>query len=312
MKIVTQKDFQNLYKSPGTEETAEMNQTLANLPEKKSPERLPVIRRRRLVFILAALMVMIGVAAVATGFLRETIVSWDAKPTETEAPMSALTGGDWASIQELLKTYSKDEMVVVNKKDTNEYFHNDTGLSVSSEAELMQVLGDAGYPHPAKLVPDGWEFHAAQGYRDNTPEGKNELIEESESADGKYIIKRYSIDQQHQVVTGYTIILKKGEKDGLITSSAIAKDDISRLSVSYPSDGDMHAEKLDIPGMEGALFTNYKDISSLDMYRPLEKPLEVSTDLYGFVKRLQTKDYEMIACQDLTPEEVTSLFAETE
>ena len=64
MKTVTKKDFQNLYKSPGTKETEEMRQTLAHLSEKKSPERVPVIRRRRVAFILAVVMALMMVAAI--------------------------------------------------------------------------------------------------------------------------------------------------------------------------------------------------------------------------------------------------------
>ena len=70
MKTVTKKDFKNLYKSPGTEEMEEMRRTLAHLSEKKSPERVPVIRRRRVAFILAVVMALMGVAAVATGTVR--------------------------------------------------------------------------------------------------------------------------------------------------------------------------------------------------------------------------------------------------
>ena len=124
MKTVTKKDFQNLYKSPGTEETEEMNQTLAHLPEKKSPERVPVIRRRRVAFILAVVMVLIGVAAVAAGFLSHTLVSWDAEPTESETQISRWTDEEQQSIRELMNTYPNDEMVVVSKKGGNDYFYN--------------------------------------------------------------------------------------------------------------------------------------------------------------------------------------------
>ena len=311
MKIVTQKDFQNLYKSPGTEETEEMNRTLANLPEKKIPERVPVIRRRRVAFILAVVMALMGVAAVATGFLNRTLVSWDAKPTETEGPTTGWTDEEWQSVSELLNTYPKDEVVVASKKGGNDYFYNNNNIPVSSLEELLQVLDEAGYPHPETLVPDGWEFSGAEIGKALTPEGKNELIEESESADGKYIIQRYRIDKQHQVVTGYTITLKKGEREVRFGSSAVTKETIPLLSIAYPVDGEVHAEKPSIPGMEDVLFTNYKDFSDLIMYRPLEKPIQVNRDLYGFATEVETKDYELIGCRNLDPEEVTSLFAET-
>ena len=247
MKTVTKKDFQNLYKSPGTEEMEEMRRTLAHLSEKKSPERVPVIRRRRVAFILAVVMALMGVAAVATGFLNRTLVSWDAKPTETETQMTGWTDEEWQSLSELLDTYPKDEIVVASKKGGNDYFYNDNSIPVSSEEELVQILDSAGYPHPETLVLDGWEFSAAYISKALTPEGKNELIDESEAADGKYVIQRYRIDKQHQIVTGYTVILKKGEKEGRYGSTATTKEELSLLSIVYPADGEVHAEKPSIP-----------------------------------------------------------------
>lgn len=312
MKTVTKKDFQNLYKSPGTEETEEMNQTLAHLPEKKSPERVPVIRRRRVAFILAVVMVLIGVAAVAAGFLSHTLVSWDAEPTESETQISRWTDEEQQSIRELMNTYPNDEMVVVSKKGGNDYFYNNNDIPVSSVEELLQVLDAAGYPHPETLVPDGWEFSGAEVSKTLTPEGKNEFIDESESADGKYLIQRYRIDRQHQIVTGYTVLLKKGEKEGQFGSLASKKEEISLLTLVYPADGEVHAEKPSIPGMEDVLLADYKDSSDLlmYMYRPLEKPLQVNRDLYGDTAVAETRDYELIGCQNLDPEEVASLFAE--
>ena len=311
MKTVTKKDFQNLYKSPGTEEMEEMRRTLAHLSEKKSPERVPVIRRRRVAFILAVVMALMGVAAVATGFLNRTLVSWDAKPTETETQMTGWTDEEWQSLSELLDTYPKDEIVVASKKGGNDYFYNDNSIPVSSEEELVQILDSAGYPHPETLVLDGWEFSAAYISKALTPEGKNELIDESETADGKYVIQRYRIDKQHQIVTGYTVILKKGEKEGQYSSTATTKEAISLLSVAYPADGEVHAEKPSIPGMEDTLLTDYKDFSDLIMYRPLEKTLQVNGDIYGSDTEVETRDYEMIMCHELNPEEAASLFTES-
>ena len=311
MKTVTKKDFQNLYKSPGTEEMEEMRRTLAHLSEKKSPERVPVIRRRRVAFILAVVMALMGVAAVAAGFLNRTLVSWDAKPTETETQMTGWTDEEWQSLSELLDTYPKDEIVVASKKGGNDYFYNDNSIPVSSEEELVQILDSAGYPHPETLVLDGWEFSAAYISKALTPEGKNELIDESETADGKYVIQRYRIDKQHQIVTGYTVILKKGEKEGRYGSSATTKEELSLLSVAYPADGEVHAEKPSIPGMEDTLLTDYKDFSDLIMYRPLEKTLQVNGDIYGFATEVETRDYEMIMCKNLNSEEAASLFAES-
>ena len=63
--------------------------------------------------------------------------------------------------------------------------------------------------------------------------------------------------------------------------------------------------------MEDTLLTDYKDFSDLIMYRPLEKTLQVNGDIYGFATEVETRDYEMIMCKNLNPEEAASLFAES-
>ena len=85
MKTVTQKDFRDLYPAPDTEKTEEMHRTLAVLPDRKekareSREPRPVFRKRRVAFILAAALMLIGITALAVGLLNGTAVSWGGTP----------------------------------------------------------------------------------------------------------------------------------------------------------------------------------------------------------------------------------------
>ena len=70
MKTVTQKDLQDLYKSPDYEQTEAMRRTLAALPVKAAPERRPVVMKRRMAFVLAAVLALVGIAAVGAGLGR--------------------------------------------------------------------------------------------------------------------------------------------------------------------------------------------------------------------------------------------------
>ena len=316
MKTVTQKDFQNLYKSPEYEQTEEMRRTLARLPEKKKTDWGTVFGKRRVAIILVAVLALLGVAGMAVSYFTGISVSWDAKPTEYVEPENHLTAEEYQSVFDLLNSYPKNEFVAAITKDFSNTIVNECNVSddIATLEELKQILDKAGYPHPENFVPEGWTFSKANVYYSLSSEGRNELIEETESPDGKYTIKRYKIDEQHRIVTGYVVHFLKGEKLGVISSGYSRKDYILVSSIVYPADGDIQTEKLSIPGMEDALFLSFENKPCVRMYRPLENLVEVNEDSYGEClngEYVETLDYEEIACDGFSTEEILQVFSET-
>ena len=315
MKTVTQKDFRDLYHSPGYDQTEEMRRTLANLPDRKAPEIKPVILKRRVAFILAAALVLMGIAAVAVGIYTGTLVTWGAKQTESEDPIIGMSEEQTAPLKEILDSYPDESFVVMTpKQGTDSYFKGVTG-KVSSLEELHQILDAAGYRYPEQLIPSGWTFSSAVLGYSCTSDGKYELVSETETADGRFTVQQYKLDEQYRIIDSYAVFLENGSKNGVISSTLEPKEYISLFSIAYPSDGKVQSKTVSVPGMEDALFTEYEGSTELLMYRPLETPVFVNQDWSDTVtddSYIEKADYEMFHCSNLEPEEVIPLFTEAQ
>lgn len=313
MKTVTQKDFQNLYHSPGYDQTEEMRRTLANLPDRKAPETRPVVLKRRVAFILAAVLALMGIAAVAVGIYTGTLVSWGAKQSESEDPLIGLSEEDTAPLKAILDAYPDESFVAMIPKQGTDSYYKGVTRNVSSPEELHQILDAAGYRHPEQLVPAGWTFSSAVLGYGCVPDGKYELVSETESDDGLYTVKQYKLDEQYRIIESYTVFLDNGSKTGLIGSARQSKEYIALFSIAYPADGKVQSKVVSVPGMEDALYTDYEGNTELLMYRPLDTPVFVNQDWSGTVtddSYIEKSDYEIIHCSNLEPEEVIPLFTE--
>ena len=309
MKTVTQKDFQALYRSPGYEQTEEMRRFLANLPDRKIPERAPVIRKRRVAFILAAALMLMGIAAVAVSVYSRTLVSWDAEIRDNDRPETESVPQELVDrMGHAVNTVPENLYATAVSDDGSHTFFRAITGSVSSPDELARLLDEAGYAYPERTIPDGWAFASAVLEYACDSEGQYELVSKT-PMDG-FTLYQYRADRQHLLVTGYTVFLENGTRQATFSSAlSFSKD----LSLGYPSEEGLHAETVSVPGMEDAVFTSYPGQSVLMMCRTLEKPVSVlpgipseNGDTYEGTDSLA---YEILMYQDLDKEEILPLYS---
>ena len=312
MKTVTQNDFQNLYRSPGYDQTEDMRRFLANLPDRKAPEIRPVIRKRRVAFVLAAVLALMGIAAVAVDLYSRTLVTWggeikeDNRPEETIMPQELLD-----RMYDAIKTVPDDLLASAVSEEQSHTLGKDITRRVSTQEELVQFLDEAGYPLLEKMIPDGWTFKSAELAYSCAPEGHYELVSETPYED--FVLYQYSLDEQYRILTGYAINLEKGSETALINSGLTF---MTNMSIAYPSMDGLQAGKLTVPGMEDAFFARYGNRTDITMYRTLGKTVSVyggspsdNSDTYEGTGEL---NYEMFMFSGLEPEEVLPLFTEAE
>ena len=312
MRTVTQNDFQNLYQSPGYDRTEDMRRFLANLPDRKAPEIRPVIQKRRVAFVLAAVLALMGIAAVAVDLYSRALVTWDGEIRENDRPEeTVLPQGLLDQMYDAIKTVPDDLSASAVSEEQYHTCGKDITRRVSTQEELVQLLDEAGYPRLEKMIPDGWTFRSAELAYSCSPEGRYELVSETPYED--FVLYQYRLDEQYRVLTGYAINLEKGSETAVISSGLTF---MTNMSIAYPSADGLQAGKLTVPGMEEAFFARYGNRTDITMYRTLGKTVSVyggslsdSADTYEGTGEL---NYEMLMFSDLEPEEVLSLFSEAE
>ena len=317
MNTVTQQDFRNLYPAPDTEKKEEMRRTLAALPDRKesrkeSRESRPVLRKRRIAFVLAAALMLVGVTALAVGLLGGTVVGWGGTPrpfSEEELHLPPQEEMDWVS--DYLSSCPDDVLTAVIWKDGSNSTFKGVQAVIESQEELRRILDAAGFPHPEKLVPDGWTFFGALVYYGCAPDAHYELVSEEEFGNGAYITETYSLNEKDRILSGYTIEIEKGSKKGRLSSGASTKERVTSMNIFYPVEDGVEARLVSVPGMEEAMLTAYNDLTDIQMYRPLETPVAVNANWSSPDTDVWTYDCLSFDFTNVSLEEVVRYFSVT-
>ena len=315
MKTVTQKDFRDLYPAPDTEKTEEMRRTLTALPDRKAETRegretRPVFGKRRVAFILAAALMLIGITALAVGLFNGTAVSWGGTPRPfSEEELHLPPQDEMDRIQEYLNSCPDDVLTGIIWKDGSHSTCKGLEKVVESQEELQRILDESGFPHPEKLVPDGWRFIGALVQYGCAPDACYELVSEKEFGDGLFIATTYRLDEKDRIVTGYSIEIEKESKNGRVSASASTKELVTSMEIVYPVDDGVEAGLVSVPGMEEAMFTAYDDHTDIQMYRPLETPVAVNANWSSPDRDVWTYDRLAFDFTNVSLEEVVRYFS---
>ena len=154
MKTVTQKDFRDLYPAPDATKIQEMRRTLAALPDRnqempESRENRPVLRKRRVAFILAAALMLIGITALAVGLFSGTVVGWGETPRPfSEEELHLPPQEEMDRVGNYLSSCPDDMLTAVIWKDGSHSTFKDVQAVAESQEELLRILDAAGFPYP--------------------------------------------------------------------------------------------------------------------------------------------------------------------
>ena len=317
MKTVTQKDFRDLYPAPDTEKTEEMRRTLTALPDRKAETRegretRPVFGKRRVAFILAAALMLIGITALAVGLFNGTAVSWGGTPRPfSEEELHLPPQDEMDRIQEYLNSCPDDVLTGIIWKDGSHSTCKGLEKVVESQEQLQRILDESGFPHPEKLVPDGWRFIGALVQYGCAPDACYELVSEEEFGNGSYTAETYRLNEKDRILTGYTIEIEKGSKQGRISVGASTKELVTGMNIVYPVEDGVEARLVSVPGMEEAMFTAYNDHTDIQMYRSLETPVAVNANWSSPDRDVWTYDRLSFDFTNVSLEEVVRYFSGT-
>ena len=310
MKIVKQNDFQKLYKNPDREKTDEMRRTLSALPERK--ERT-VFCKYRVAFILAAVMLFTGIAAVAVTKGSRVWLSWNGEQTIYDTHPIQEDDENWTeekqvTMDDLLWEAPSDVMTVVRWVEGMGASSNEMQVEMEEKEQLLETLDAAGYPRPMNLL-DNCEFRRGRVFYGCAPGGEYKQV--SRKVVNGFEQTQYTIDPEYRVITGYSISLQKGDRKFSVSSTLISNAD-TMIGIELNS----RREIVSVPGMEKAMYIVRKDGTSfLHMYRQLNDMVAFRAeppygDRYNSPDMTFTYRYELFQIMDMTPEEAAEFFAE--
>lgn len=317
MKTITQKDFRDLYPAPDATKIQEMRRTLAALPDRnqempESRENRPVLRKRRVAFILAAALMLIGITALAVGLFSGTVVGWGETPRPfSEEELHLPPQEEMDRVGNYLSSCPDDMLTAVIWKDGSHSTFKDVQAVAESQEELLRILDAAGFPYPENLVPDGWTFIGALVQYGCAPDACYELVSEEEFGNGSYTAETYRLNEKDRILTGYTIEIEKGSKQGRISVGASTKELVTGMNIVYPVEDGVEARLVSVPGMEEAMFTAYNDHTDIQMYRSLETPVAVNVNWSSPDRDVWTYDRLSFDFTNVSLEEVVRYFSGT-
>ncbi len=324
MKSISQSDLQHLFASPTQQETEEMQKAMNRFAEHHEEEKCFRFAKPRLAFIVAAaLVILTGVVAIAVtsdvfngywitwGGKREAIpqstVQYENEPEFTDERSNRM--------QEILRNVPDQYYATIDWNEGHAGSVKEKRRAVYSLDELTGALDQAMYPHPAIMVPDGYDFVNAELIYGCKPEGNYMLI--SRSVVDEFTLEQYSIAPEDETIIGYSVnIQPEGMKRiDNIRSSMLSSPD---MRFGFDSEDDCEVTALSVPGMEEAMYVQYlTDHSALLMLRRLEQPVSVSARPLAFAEDLE-KDrgpvsvysYEHLAMNGIPLDAALSLFGD--
>ena len=184
-------------------------------------------------------------------------------------------------------------------------------IVVESQEELQMILDESGFPHPEKLVPDGWRFIGALVQYGCAPDACYELVSEEDFGNGSYTAETYRLNEKDRILSGYTIEIEKGSKKGRLSSGASTKERVTSMNIFYPVEDGVEARLVSVPGMEEAMLTAYNDLTDIQMYRPLETPVAVNANWSSPDTDVWTYDCLSFDFTNVSLEEVVRYFSVT-
>ena len=325
MKSISQKDLQSLYLSPSAEDTEAMRNILSELPMRESTGRTAGFVKHRLAFVIAAvLLLVIGITAAAISRTGPVWVTWGGKQLDLSqsTPFPEEDDG-WTDekgqqMQEMLETVPDEYYGTIDWLNGFAGSKKPLKRKIYSLDSLLEILDEAGYPHPSPLIPDGYSFNDAEVLLGCTPEDDYQLV--SEIVENGFSLEQYRIDPAAEVIIGYNIhVWDKDEQSCAMHAIVSELTDSDQIVFGFDDSSELTTESLSVPGMEEALCLRYgENWEDIEMLRKLDNPVPVRTNPLAFAadlpempKPTSTYLYEHYATLGIPPEDVLPLFSGT-
>ena len=275
MKSISRKEFQDAYMSPTAEQTARMQAKLHWLQAESEDRRQVRWAKPRIAFVMAAVLLVAGIiTAVATNTTRYA-TTWGAEVKEYEQTASDV---EWDDFEEGIPA----EMLEKRDKALEDGFFtnivgNNGGMSIhprqklESEAEMIAMLDAHGFPHPASLIPEGYQFVQGEAFYNIRSNLNVEDYIVGCMFRGPYSLYIYDIEPEDRYISSYNVTFadEKNPDTGYHIDASLSQTKISTFFFS--TDEEYKTENLSVPGMEEAFSLRTTEETRLNMCRKIRK-----------------------------------------
>lgn len=248
-----------------------------------SPGKEEVVMKKKISIglIIAILLSLAALAYSANGIVW---FSLDGKQVDYSEKYTSDDNSGWISekkerMYSLLNSVPDDYYAVVTWKGGKTVQSRKKKKAVTALDQMMDKLDNAGYAHPDAIVPKGYTFVDCELTYDCRQDKSYSLVSKTEDDD--FILEQYSIEPGDEVLTGYTVRLKRGKSLYFctISSKLITSENVPAFGFTPTLDDEIKADAVQVSGMEEALLIQHSEgLSILAMRRRLDQPVTVRTE----------------------------------
>lgn len=269
MKVISKNEFQDAYMSPTEEQTDRMRAKLNSLQQEPEERRQILRAKPRPAFVLAAVLIIVGITAIATSTIRYQI-TWGGEVKEYDTKERD---------EEYEDFYSSipDEMFERQRSATDEGYYVSIsgphkkvsitypGKLVKSEEDMIAILHTDGYPHPASLIPEGYIFD--EGKIEYGILNHDEIHLVDNMTIGDYSLNIYSVEPDNLYIDGYCVAFSNDEKQDSHTWIDVSESPSKDGTMYFYTDTSYNMETLSVPWMEDAFIIRTAESNELHMLK---------------------------------------------
>ena len=269
MKVISKNEFQDAYMSPTEEQTDRMRAKLNSLQQDQDESRRVLWARSRLAFIMAAVLLIVGITAIAASTIRYQ-ATWTGEireydPEEGDKEYQEFFSGIPDEIFKREHSATEEGFFIKVSGPHEKSYLSDPLRIVKSEDELITLLDAEGYPHPASLVPEGYTFNEATIEYCLFDNEKIDFVDSMTAGD--YSLNIYSVEPDNLYIDGYCVAFSKDEKQDSHTWIDVSASSSKDGTMYFDTDTSYNMETLSVPWMEDAFIIRTAESNELHMLK---------------------------------------------
>ena len=303
MKGDLRKELQMIYGEPPEELEGLIRRQILSLPDSEGGKvTMKKSLKFRFAIVMAALLGIMAIAYAGTNWIN---VNW--KGEEVDAPRTQESQDpDLITKMNSALFGTPDEYYCVVVSESSEEVTSRNKLSRSDSLSALDEI-------PLMRVPDSSFSGTIEVELEYQCGEHGEYILAGEEQNDGFVVRKYTIEPENEVITGYSVQYWENEK--VVKSIRSYLTPSESQTFGFRSEENVDTRVVTVPGMEKALWITRNGRTTLRMIRKLEKPVTVKTAPENSAEEIDSTivyGYELITINNFTFDECQKYFQVSE